>query len=127
MNPKVKKGLIIGGITLDILVTVFLFVIAIIMLARPLPEGKFASQELYQAKCIELNGNFIGYLQANPTVYFLSCVLPLILVLAGNIVGLVFYVKKAAKKPAVELSELTEEEKEALKAELLKDISKDSK
>ena len=121
MNPKVKKGLIIGGITLDILIVVFLFVVSIVMLAT-MPADKEA-----MAKAIDTNGPFIGYLQQNPPVYFLTCVLPLILLLAGNIVGLVFYVKKASKKPAVELSELTEEEKEALKAELLKDISKDSK
>lgn len=121
MNPKVKKGLIIGGLALDMLIVVFLFVISIVMLAT-MPADKDA-----MAKAIETNGKFIGYLQQNPTTYFLACVLPLILLLAGNIVLLVFYVKRASKKPAVELADLSDAEKEALKAELLKDISKDDK
>ena len=33
MNKNLKKGLIIAGITVDVAVTIFLFVVSIIMLA----------------------------------------------------------------------------------------------
>ena len=121
MSKNVKKGLIIAGISLDVAVTVFLFVVAIIMLIT-MPKGGNYTKEEYEALC-DANGPFIGYLQKNPLVYGLSCVLPLGVLLVGNIVGLILYVRKVGSKSAVELSELTEEEKAALRAELLKEMS----
>lgn len=119
MNKNVKKALIIGGVALDVGLTIFLFVVAIIMLAT-MPK---TSAEM--ADAIAKNGPFIGFLQKNPTVYLLTNVIPLFLLLAGNIVGLVIYVKKAGKKPQVSVSDLDETTKAALKAELLKDLEKD--
>ena len=71
----------------------------------------------------EAGKGFIGYLQAHPTVYLCTCVIPLFVLLAGNIILLFLYVKKSApKKEKVELNELSDEQKEALRKELLKDI-----
>ena len=65
----------------------------------------------------------VGYLISHLTVYGLAFVLPLFLVLAANIVGLVFYLRKNLKKEGkITASDLTEEEREALKKELLKDL-----
>ena len=87
MNKNLKKGLIIAGITVDVAVTIFLFVVSIIMLAT-MPESK---NEIDTTK-------FIGYLQGNPTVYLVACVIPLFALLILNICLLALYVKKASKK-----------------------------
>lgn len=115
MNPKLKKALIYSGLGLDIVVTVFLFVISIIMLAS-MPE-KGTDMELYY----KANPGFITYLQYKPTVYLLACVVPLVVLLVGNIVLLVLYISKSGKRKA-ELSDLSEEQKAALRAEILKDM-----
>ena len=112
------------GIGVDVVVTIFLFVIAIIMLATmPLPNS---SKDVYDAK-IAQNGPFIGYLQAHPTLYLWTCVIPLFVLLAANIVFLVLYVRKMSKKPEVAVDDLSEEQKAALRAELLKELQGESK
>lgn len=120
MNKNVKKGLLIGGIVLDVGITVFLLVVSIIMLATMPANG------VEMQKAVEMNGPFIGYLQQNPTVYLFTCVVPLFLLLGLNIVGLVMYIKKAGKTKAT-LAELSDEQKDALKAELLKDLTESKK
>ena len=120
MNKNVKKGLLIGGIVLDVGITVFLLVVSIIMLATMPANG------VEMQKAIEMNGPFIGYLQQNSTVYLFTCVVPLFLLLGLNIVGLVMYIKKAGKTKAT-LAELSDEQKDALKAELLKDLTESKK
>ena len=120
MNKNVKKGLLIGGIVLDVGITLFLLVVSIIMLAT-MPRNVVEME-----KAIEMNGPFIGYLQQNSTVYLLTCVVPLFLLLALNIIGLVMYIKKAGKTKAT-LAELSDEQKDAIKAELLKDLTESSK
>lgn len=120
MNKNVKKGLLIGGIVLDVGITVFLLVVSIIMLAT-MPKNSIEMSE-----AIETNGPFIGYLQQNPTVYLFTCVVPLFLLLGVNVVGLVMYIKKAGKTKAT-LAELSDEQKDALKAELLKDLTESKK
>ena len=120
MNPKVKKILIFSGLGLDVAITVFLFVVSIIMLATMPASG--TNMKAYYEK----DPNMITYLQANPTVYLLSCVLPLGVLLLGNIVLLVLYVRKAGTKKAM-LSDLSEEQKAALRAELLKDMEESDK
>ena len=120
MNKNVKKGLLIGGIVVDVGITVFLLIVSIIMLAT-MPKNSIEMSE-----AIEMNGPFIGYLQKNPTVYLFTCVVPLFLLLGLNVVGLVMYVKKAGKTKAT-LAELSDEQKDALKAELLKDLTESKK
>ena len=110
---KNKKILILTGIGVDVVITIFLFIISIIMIAT-MPRN--------QAEASVRTG-LIGYLQNHPTVYLCAFVIPLFVLLAANIVLLFLYVKKSApKKEKVELNELSDEQKEALKKELLKDI-----
>ena len=115
---KTTKILIIAGIALDVAVTVFLFVISIIMLAL---IGKYTVKYAPDHAT-----GLIQFLLKNTTIYFWGFVFPLFILLAGNIVGLVFYVKKTSVKEAspAKLDDLSEEQKEALKAELLKDLQK---
>ena len=121
MNSKTKKILIFCGLGIDVAITISLFVIAIIMLAT-MPKDVAANEMAQQT-----NGPFIGYLQQHPTIYFWSCVFPLLLLLGGNIVILILYVRKLAKKPEVAVDDLSEEQKAALRAELLKELESESK
>ena len=111
-----KKVLFIAGISLDVAITVFLFVLSIIMLAN---AGK--SDVERQAMT-----GFVGWLvNLQPWVYGVAFVVPLFVLLAGNVIGLVIYVRKSTKKEPVKVSDLSDEQKEALKKELLNDLNKD--
>ncbi len=114
---KNKKPLFITLIALDVAITVFLFVLSIIMLANT--AGKSAAD-------IENAEGFIGFLMKNPMVYGLGFVLPLFVLLAANIIGLVIYVKKTAQKGPVKVNDLSDEQKEALRQELLRDLQNGS-
>ena len=110
---KNKKPLFIAIIALDLALTIFFLVISIIMLASTV--GKTPAE-------LAANTGFIGYLQNHTTFYGLVFVVPLFLLLAGNIIGLVIYVKKTSKSEPTQLNDLSEEQKEALRQELLKDL-----
>ena len=111
MNKKKILWISLGA--LDLAIVVFLFVIHIIMLAIVLG----GNVESYKA-----GTGFISYLINHTTFYGCVFVIPLFVLLALNIVGLVLYMKKTTKKKAVTVNDLTDEEKEALKKELLKDL-----
>lgn len=112
---KYKKPLFIGLIVLDIAITIFLFVISIIVLVT-----MASSQNLNEA--IEKSSGLIKFLLQNRTLYGVLFVIPLFVILAGNIIGLVFYVRKTTKKEPAKLEDLSDEQKEALRQELLKDL-----
>ena len=118
---KYKKLLLIVGIVVDVLITMFLFVISIIMLVV---IGKYG--DVRQA--INNTNGLILYLLQHTTFYFWVFVFPLFILLAANIIGLVFYVKKTSAKEnaPTKLDDLSAEQKEALRQELLKDLMKET-
>ena len=111
-NPKSKRILFITLFCLDVVITIFLFIVSIIMLAT-MPKDKSSINA----------ATFIGYLQANPTVFLLAFVIPLFILLAANVAILIWYVRKSNKAKQVKLNDLSDEEKEALRKELMKDLS----
>ena len=113
---KYKKPLFIGLIALDVGITVFLFVISIIILVT---IGA-AHQDVKEA--INNSSGLIKFLLQNSTFYLCVFVIPLFVILAANIVGLVIYVRKTSKQEPAKLDDLSEEQKEALRQELLKDL-----
>lgn len=117
-NPKNKKPLYICLVALDVIVTIFLFVVSIIMLAN---VSKSAGERA------NLTG-FVGWLvNLKPWIYGIAFVVPLFILLAGNIIGLVLYVRRSTKKEPVKVNDLSEEQKEALRKELLKDLQGENK
>ena len=114
---KNKKWLWISLVALDVAITVFLFVIHIIMLSSIV--GKTDAE----MTVIKQRTDLVGILSSNSTLYLCAFVIPLFVILAANIIGLVFYVKKQTKKEPVKVSDLTDEQREALKKELLKDLT----
>ena len=112
---KSKKILLIVALVLDVLVTLGLAVFNIIMLANTV--GKTAVD-------IQTTEGYIGYLLKNPTVYLVAYVIPLFVLLAGNIVALVIYVRKSTKKEPVKVEDLSEEQLAALKQQVLEDLER---
>ena len=115
-----KKVLFICLAVLDVAVVTFLFVVHIIMLANVVGKSPAAVQEFAKGK------GLFPYLAGHLYVYGFAFVVPLFLILAANIVGLVIYIRKSTQKEKVAVSDLTDEEKEALKTELLKDLQSGS-
>ena len=120
MNQKYKKPLFISLIVLDIALTLFFFVISIIVLAT------MASSNSLEA-AIGKSSGLIKYLLQHRTIYGVLFVIPLFVLLAVNIVGLVIYVRKTTKKEPAKLEDLNDEQKEALRQELLKDLQGENK
>ena len=119
---KFKKPLIIAGLVLDVGVTIFLFVISIMILAKVIPAAT-----LNEAINNSRNLPLIYFLLQNPTVYLVGFVVPLFVLLALNVVGLIIYVKKTSGVKPAQLDDLSEEQKEALRQELLKDLQGEKK
>ena len=116
---KNKRILFFVLIGLDVAITVFLFVISIIMLANTV--GKTTAEIINSA-----GDGLIGWLQNNPNIYLGVFVVPLFVLLAANIVGLVIYVRKQSKKAPVQVNDLTDDQKELVRQELLKDLQGDT-
>ena len=119
---KFKKPLIIAGLVLDVGVTIFLFVISIMILAKVIPAAT-----LNEAINNSRNLPLIYFLLQNPTIYLVGFVVPLFILLALNVVGLIIYVKKTSGVKPAQLDDLSEEQKEALRQELLKDLQGEKK
>lgn len=123
MNSNKKKTLYIIGISVDVIITIALLVISLMMLIK---SGSLSSNELASIKASGGEGyGFIGYLIAHTTTYFCAFVLPLFILLAINIVGLVIYVRKETQKEPIKVHDLSAEQKEALRREILADLQKD--
>lgn len=112
---KNKKILWISLIAADVAITGFLFVISILMLVN---TANIQTQEEREA----IPG-FIGYLANHTDLYLWAFVVPLFVILAANIIALVLYVRKTTKKEPVKVNDLTAEQKEALRQELLRDLT----
>lgn len=114
---KNKKPLWITLIVLDVAVTAFFFVIHIIMLAS------LSKTEVER----EAMTGLIRILMDNSTLYLCAFVIPLFVILALNIVGLVIYVRKTSKKEVTKLDDLSEDQKEALRQQLLAKLAGEAK
>lgn len=115
---KNKKVLWICLAALDVAIVGFLFTIHIIMLANIIGKTPIEINEL------KAGTGLVAYLANHLYVYLFAFVVPLFIILAANIVGLVLYLRKNMKRGKITASDLSEEEKEALKKELLKDLEK---
>ncbi len=117
---KYKKPLLISLIAVDFVITVALLVISIIMIAT------IVSHNNDPKAAAEASSGPIKYFIEHNMAYLCFCVIPLFLLLAANIVGLVIYVRKTSKKEPAKLEDLSDEQKEALRQELLKDLQGNS-
>lgn len=114
MNKKKILWIVLG--VLDIAIVIFFFVIHIVMLSNVI--GK-SSEDI---AAFAAGDGLFAFLAGHIDIYGYAFVIPLFIILALNIIGLVVYIKKSTKKQQVTIQDLTDEEKEALKKELLKDL-----
>lgn len=119
---KFLKPLIIAGLVLDVGVTIFLFVISILILSKVIPAAT-----LEEAINNSRNMPLIHFLLGHQTIYLVLFVIPLFVLLALNVIGLIIYVKKTSGVKPAQLDDLSEEQKEALRQELLKDLQGEKK
>ena len=105
---KSKKALYIILFGLDFAITVFLLVVSVIRLVK---LSSRTTADILNAK------GFFGYLRNHTTFYFCLFVLPLFLLLAANIVGLVLYVRKSTKAEPIQRNQLSDEQKAQLRKE----------
>ncbi len=111
---KYKKPLLIALVVLDVALIAFFLVLSIMILVT---VTKYKNEAVAHS-----SGLVQAILKLKPAVSFVVFVLPMFLVLAGNIVGLMLYVRKTTKKEPAKLEDLSDEQKEALRQELLKDL-----
>ena len=116
---KYKKPLLIALVVLDVAITTFFLVLSIMILVKVVP-AKTLNEAIANS-----DGLVKVILQMKPVVSFFVFVLPMFLVLAGNIIGLMLFVRKTTKKEPAKIEDLSEEQKEALRQELLKDLQGD--
>ena len=116
---KYKKPLLIALVVLDVAITTFFLVLSIMILVKVVP-AKTLNEAIANS-----DGLVKAILQMKPVVSFFVFVLPMFLVLAGNIIGLMLFVRKTTKKEPAKIEDLSEEQKEALRQELLKDLQGD--
>ena len=112
-NPKTKKILFIGLLALDIAITIFLFVVSILLLINmPTYTIEIANKP-----------EFYRFFYQNEWAIPVIIVVPLFLLLGLNVLALFLYVKKTNANKKVKLNELSDAEKEALRKELMRDLA----
>ena len=113
---KYKKPLLIALVVLDVAIITFFLVVSIMLLSVAIPYQNKADQIAHSQGLIR------AILEMPAAGSFFAFVFPIFLVLAGNIVGLMLYVRKTTKKEPAKIEDLTEEQKEELRQELLRDL-----
>lgn len=113
-----KKILWYGIAALDVAIVGFLFVIHLLLIIK-LPQ---LEDPIEHSEYLKHGTGLVHYLISKPKVYGFAFVVPTALILAANIIGLVLYLKNSTKREKITANDLTEEEKEALKKELLKEL-----
>ena len=112
LSDKQKKILYISLFVIDILLTLFLFVLSLIIIVT-MPKDPISLQNAT---------GMIGWLQQNPNIMLGVIVVPLFALLAINVGVLIWYIRSQNNKK-VEVSDLSEEMKAKLKEELIRELT----
>lgn len=112
LGDKQKKILYISLFVIDILLTLFLFVLSLIIIVT-MPKDPISLQNAT---------GMIGWLQQNPNIMLGVIVVPLFALLAINVGVLIWYIRSQNNKK-VEVSDLSEEMKAKLKEELIRELT----
>ena len=119
---KYKKPLLIALVVLDVAIITFFLVVSIMLLVTMAKNGGDKTAAITHS-----SGLVKAILEMPPAASFFAFVFPIFLILAGNIVGLMLFVRKTTKKEPAKLEDLSDEQKEALRQELLKDLQGEKK
>jgi uncharacterized membrane protein len=110
MDKKKKITLIAVGVV-EVAILIFCLVVSILVLSRFDPNATEAGR-------LKANGNFIGGLQNNPTLFFCTIALPVFIIFLVDAVYLIVY---AVKKP----SSLSDDERAAIEAKAKEEARKE--
>ena len=113
---KYKKPLLIALVVLDVAIITFFLVVSIMLLTVVLRYQTPAERIAHS------DGLIKAILQMNKWASLCVFVIPIFIILAGNIVGLMLFVRKTTKKEPAKIEDLTDEQKEELRQELLRDL-----
>ena len=120
MDKKTKRTLIIAGAVEAVIIIFCTVVSLLVLLTYNAPE----SGPNWKTMNLEKNGQFIGWLQNNPTPFFILIVLPLLVVLVLDIVYLIIYAsKKESKISDAEREAIAEKAKREAAAELESELA----
>ena len=114
---KYKKPLLIALVVLDVALIAFFLVVSIMVLAASV---KYKDQAVNNTEGLIKAILELG--RKSQVGSFFAFVAPMFILLAANIVGLMMFVRKTTKKEPAKISDLSEEQKEALRQELLRDL-----
>ena len=125
---KQKKTFIIGGIV-EGLVLIFDLVISILVWTKIPSEDVVAkSGKEFAVLCKELNGEFIGFFQGNPTAFFCIICIPLFAIIALDFVYFAILAsKKESKLTEGQLESIRAQAKAQAEAELLAEMQAEEK
>lgn len=124
MDKKKKLILGIAGL-LEAVVIVFAFVVSILVITTYHSPEQYSD---YLALNLEENGPMIGWLQNNPTPFFLLIVMPILVILALDIVYLVYFaLKRESKLSDKERDAIAAKAKEEARLEVLKELEEENR
>lgn len=128
MDNSKKKTLIIVGIV-EAIILVFCLTVSIIVLVTicSLGDAFMLEHHLYDVFSANLqkNGQFIGTLQNNSTLFFCTIVLPLFIIFVVDGVYLIVYaMKKQSSLSDKEIVDIREEAKKQAREEVLAEMKK---
>ena len=120
MDRKQKITFIVGGIV-EAIIIVFCMTVSILVLSTF--DSNLTAQEI-----LNKNGAFIGGLQTNNTVFLLTIVLPLFVILAIDIIYLIVYAtKRESSLSDKERDAIEAQAKEEARQEVLREMEEEAK
>ncbi len=120
MDRKQKITFIVGGIV-EAIIIVFCMTVSILVLSTF--DSNLTAQEI-----LNKNGAFIGGLQTNNTVFLLTIVLPLFVILAIDIIYLIIYAtKRESSLSDKERDAIEAQAKEEARQEVLREMEEEAK
>lgn len=121
MDRKQKITFIVAGIA-EVIIIAFCLTVSIMVLAT------FNSDWTTTEEFIQHNGAFIGGLQTNNTLFLLTIVLPLFVILALDIIYLIVYAtKRESSLSDKERDAIEAQAKEEARLEVLREMEEEAK
>lgn len=120
MDKKQRNTIIIAGIV-EAIIIIFCMTVSILVLSTF--DSNLTAQEI-----LAKNGPFIGGLQTNNTIFLITIVLPLFVILALDIIYLIIYAtKRESALSDKERDAIEAQAKEEARQEVLREMEEEAK
>ena len=122
MDKKKKIGLIVAG-ALELAIVIFVITVSVLVTVTFNDPDVYPN---YQQLNIEKNGQFIGWLQNNPTYFLFIILIPIFVILALDIIYLVMVAtKRGTNLSDAEQAAISEQAKKEAREELLRELQQE--